>query len=66
MLVKLFRSFVTYSELYETFFVALHDEIVVRATALSSHELELLKQPLLAKKDLFHDSPLKALLSKSK
>lgn len=66
LLVKLFRSFVTYSGLYESFFVMLHDEIVTRATVLGAEELELLKQPLLVKKDLFFDSPLKVLLKMNK
>ena len=56
----------TYANLYESFFVAIHDEIVNRATVLKTDELELIKQPLLVKKDLFYDSPLKALLKLNK
>ena len=58
LLVKLFRSFISYSNLYETFLVKLHDEIVNRATSLTNEELEMLKQPLLIKNNLFSDSPL--------
>jgi hypothetical protein len=36
----------------------LHDEVVRRASSLSSDHLELLKQPLLVQKDLFSESPL--------
>ena len=61
LLVKLFRSFISYSNLYETFLVKLHDEIVNRATSLTNEELEMLKQPLLIKNNLFSDSPLQRL-----
>ena len=64
LLVKLFRSFVSYSHLYESFFVLIHDEIVKVVTTLTNDELELLKQPLLVKRDLFYNSPLLQLLKK--
>jgi hypothetical protein len=64
LLVKLFRSFVSYSHLYETFYILIHDEIVKKVTTLSNDELEMLKQPMLVKRDLFYDSPLQQLLTK--
>jgi hypothetical protein len=63
-LVKLFYCFTSYANLYETFYVMIHDEIVKVVTTLSNEELDLIKQPLLVKKDLFHDSPLLQLIKK--
>lgn len=58
LLVKLFRAAFTYCSLYESFFISIHDEIVSRANTLSSMEFELIKQPILLKRDLFFESPL--------
>lgn len=57
-LVHLFRAFYVYSNMFEKFFVILHDSIVQRMNELDSTLYDQLREPLKLKADKFKGSPL--------
>ena len=62
-LIQLFRSFFVYSNMFEDYYLKIHDEILRRLTTYKYEELNHLKDVLILKKDLFEDSPLMKLLN---
>lgn len=62
-LIQLFRSFFVYSNMFEDFYLKIHDEILRRLTTYKYEELSAIKDVLVLKKDLFEDSPLMKLLN---